>query len=92
LASKTRTSRQLNLYKALTILDQGVGASGVIAVNTQNMKSFSGDPNDRRARAAEEGLDATATEMSQFGKSLIDAMGAKARPSKLGTKQENEGF
>ncbi|HWU43623.1 MAG TPA: S8 family peptidase, partial [Bdellovibrio sp.] len=37
LASKTRTSRQLNLYKALTILDQGVAASGVSAVNSQNI-------------------------------------------------------
>ncbi|WP_415062993.1 S8 family peptidase [Bdellovibrio sp.] len=96
LASKTRTSRQLNLYKSLTILDQGVSASGVIAVNTQNMKQFTADPNDKNSRAtaaAEEGVDPNAREMSHFGRSLIDAMGGnKNRPTKLGTKQEGEGF
>lgn len=92
LASKTRTSRQLNLYKALTILDQGVSATGVVAVNTQNMKLFTADPNEKRNRDLENGIDPTAKEMSQFGRSLIDAIGPKSRPSKLGTKQGSEGF
>lgn len=94
LASKTRTSRQLNLYKALTILDQGVSATGVIAVNTQGMRNFTSDPNEKnsRATAAEDGVDPTAKEMSHFGKSLIDAMGAKPRPAKLGTKQDSDNF
>ena len=38
LAEKTRSSRKLNLYKALTTLDEDVGATGVMAVNTGNMK------------------------------------------------------
>lgn len=93
LATKTKTSRKLNLYKALTILDQGVSASGIVATNTQNMKVFSADPNDKNSKNPEDGVDSTAKEMSHFGHSLIDAIGAKPRPAKLGTKQEtNEGF
>ncbi|MGZ3769892.1 MAG: S8 family peptidase [Bdellovibrio sp.] len=93
LASKTRTSRQLNLYKALTILDQGVSASGVIAVNTQNMKLFTADPNEKIGRKPQAGLDKTAVEMSQFGHSLINAIGNKTKPTKLGIKQDGgEGF
>lgn len=92
LAAKTKTSRQLNLYKALTILDQGVSASGGVALNPQNIK-FTADPNEKNStNSGEDGVDATAKEMSHFGKSLIDAMGTKTRPAKLGTKQGNEGF
>ncbi|MGZ3774210.1 MAG: S8 family peptidase [Pseudobdellovibrionaceae bacterium] len=101
LATKTRTSRQLNLYKALTILDQGVSASGIVAVSTeQNLKVFSAtpnangsDPNEKKTKSAEDGIDPAAKEMSHFGQSLINAIGGKPRPTKLGTKQEsNEGF
>jgi thermitase len=104
LASKTKTSRQLNLYKALTILDQGVGATGVVAINTQNIKKFTADPNDKNTSSTgEDGSDANATEISQFGKSLMNAMGPKSLPlksgksnspkidsTKLGTKQEEQ--
>lgn len=88
LASKTRTSRQLNLYKALTVLDQGVSSSGGVALNPQNLK-FTVDPNEDNSKAKiEDGLDVNAKEMSHFGRSLIDAMGAGSkRPAKLGTKQ-----
>lgn len=104
LATKTKTSRQLNLYKALTILDQGVSASGIVAVNTQNMKQFAlqpnaddkshgGDPNNKNSNSVEDGVDSSAKQMSLFGHSLINAIGGKTRPTKLGTKQENgEGF
>ncbi len=34
LKSKTSTSKKLNVYRTLTMLDQGVGASGVVAGNT----------------------------------------------------------
>lgn len=84
LAAKTRTSRQLNLYKALTILDQGVSATGVVAVNTQNMRTFNAqDPNEALAG---EGLDSKAAQMSAFGKSLINAIDKKSKPTRLGTK------
>ncbi|HPI41514.1 MAG TPA: S8 family peptidase [Pseudobdellovibrionaceae bacterium] len=33
LLAKTRTARQLNLFKVLSVLDQGVAANGVLAVN-----------------------------------------------------------
>ncbi len=93
LASKTRSSRQLNLFKALAILDQGVSATGVVAVNTQNIKRFTADPNDKNSKpTAEDGVDQTASEMSHFGRSLIDAMGTKIKPSKVGTKQDNDNF
>ncbi len=85
LAAKTRTSRQLNLYKALTILDQGVSASGGVALNPQNIK-FTVDPNEKSAKN-DDGVDATTKEMTHFGKSLIDAITPKPRPSRLGTKQ-----
>lgn len=93
LASKTRTSRQLNLFKALAILDQGVSATGVVAVNTQNMERFTADPNEKNSRA-EDGVDQTASQMSQFGRSLINAMGSSSnKKTKLGTQQgSGEGF
>ncbi|QDK37145.1 S8 family peptidase [Bdellovibrio sp. NC01] len=93
LASKTRTSRQLNLFKALAILDQGVSATGVVAVNTQNMERFTADPNEKNSRA-EDGVDQTASQMSQFGRSLINAMGSSTnKKTKLGTQQgTGEGF
>ena len=39
LKSKTGTSKKLNIYRALTMLDQGVGASGVVASNTSTIES-----------------------------------------------------
>ncbi|HEX7675664.1 MAG TPA: S8 family peptidase [Bdellovibrio sp.] len=101
LASKTRTSRQLNLYKALTILDQGISATGVAAANSQNIdkkmwtsdggKNNAADPNDKNSQA-EDGLDPAASAMSNFGKSLIDAMGTKTKRTRVGTQQNSEGF
>lgn len=45
LKGKTRYKRQLNSYRALSILDQNVGASGVVADNLSNLptESFSSD-------------------------------------------------
>jgi subtilisin family serine protease len=79
LASKTRTSRQLNLYKALTILDQGVSASGIVTVNVDSMKKLGDDPNEAPAGAA-------ANEVSRFGRSLLNAIGNKPKPNRIGTK------
>ena len=46
LKSKTGTSRKLNMFKTLTMLDQGVGASGVVAANASNLNStFSASKN-----------------------------------------------
>lgn len=94
LASKTRTSRQLNLYKALTILDSGISVSGVSVVNTQKkftIETKKGVKAPAEGDPAEEGVDTSAREMTAFGKSLINAIGndSKNRPTRLGTKQGN---
>lgn len=66
LALKTKTSRKLNLYKALTVLDQGVTANGVTVVNGNSreiQKSFKSDQTNRDA-----------TNIMVFGHSLRDAV------------------
>jgi subtilisin family serine protease len=81
LVAKTRTSRQLNLYNALTILDQGLGLSGVAAANMgkSSNQAFSVDPNIGKP------IDTTA-EMTSFGKSLIKNMEKMGR---VGEKQNS---
>lgn len=64
LLAKTRTARRLNLYKALTMLDAGVTASGVAAV--ENSSSFTME--------ARQGAEPTA-KIANFGKSLMNALG-----------------
>lgn len=74
LLAKCRTSKQLNLFKAVTMLDSGVGVSGVVAANTVSMKSFSADPNSN-------GIDA-ARSISGFGKELISNLESRPLPRK----------
>ncbi|WP_413288253.1 S8 family peptidase [Bdellovibrio sp. HCB337] len=78
LSTKTRTSRQLNLYKALTILDQGLGLTGVAASNRSGASNqdFSVDPNVAKK-------DST-SEMTTFGRSLLKNMEKMGR---IGDKQ-----
>jgi thermitase len=84
LSAKTRTSRMLNFYKALTTLDQGVGLSGVIAVNKEGQSSeFTSDPNLNKATTG-------AIEASNFGKALLKTL-EKATP-RLGNKQNGEDY
>lgn len=69
LIAKCRTSKQLNLYKALTVLDSGVGVSGVVAANGADFKPFTADAtaivrDDHR-------------EISSFGKALIQNLESK---------------
>lgn len=82
LADKTRTSRKLNLYKALTTLDEGVSATGVMATNINNLDGrFASDPKQaRKIQEADRGLN-----MSNFGKSLLELMN-KPKAEKLGNK------
>lgn len=77
LASKTKTSRQLNLFKALTILDSGVGASGVISVHDHKIYS---DPNAQP-------LGDSAGDVSKFGKSLLNAI---QKRDKLGSAKKGD--
>lgn len=69
LLSKTRTARRLNLYKALTMLDSGVTASGVATAS--NEQSFTMD--------AGQGL-APTSKIANFGKNLMQALGGTAEP------------
>jgi thermitase len=66
LKGKTQTSKKLNVYRALTMLDQGVGASGVVAANTASSDAdvFNAPSDDKNAGA----------NLSQFGQSLLKAM------------------
>lgn len=81
LADKTKTSRKLNLYKALTVLDQDLTASGVRAVNDGDVKVLS---NQQKATHT------SIQETAQFGKNLLDALEKEKTPKKerLGNKPE----
>jgi thermitase len=61
LLAKCSTSKQLNLFKALTVLDSGVGVSGVVAANATDMKKFTIDS---------QGIEANRG-ISSFGKALL---------------------
>ncbi|GIL18643.1 MAG: hypothetical protein BroJett040_23940 [Oligoflexia bacterium] len=64
LLQKTRTSRKLNLFKSLAILDGGVSASGVVAANADGMKNqFVVDPNSVKTDSP--------TAMKNFGQKLM---------------------
>ena len=83
LADKTKTSRKLNLYKALTILDQDLTASGVRAVNDSKVKMLSSKQDE-----ATSSIQSTA----QFGHNLLDALEKEKDKSlkkeRLGSKPE----
>jgi len=82
LLTKTKTSRKLNLFKALTVLDQGTTASGVKALNPVD-NNFTSDPNIPKSENAEinQGF-------SKFGKSLLDALEKEKKIPRMGTQQE----
>ncbi|MEK6774567.1 MAG: S8 family peptidase [Bdellovibrionota bacterium] len=79
LAAKTRSSRKLNLYKCLTILDEGVAASGIMA-NTNTEQKF----NSANAQFGLGGKGASSN-LSPFGKDLLEAV-KKPKNDKLGAK------
>lgn len=71
LKSKTGTSKKLNIYRALTMLDQGVGASGVVAANTTEQDSeYFRAPSTTNAEPK-------ATSLNKFGDSLLKAIKEK---------------
>lgn len=85
LAEKTKTSRKLNLYKALTVLDEDLTASGVRASGgSGNIRVLSDDSQNSPISGA----------TAAFGKSLVEAL-QKAElekpinnKEKLGSKPE----
>ncbi len=84
LAKKTRSMKQLNLYKALTILDQGVAVNGKKTANfNQKNQVFSGIPNKRKITQD------SPSDVSRFGKSLLNAIESKSK-TRLGDKDLNQ--
>lgn len=84
LAGKTQSSRKLNLYKALTILDQDLTPSGVRAANSGQVRVLS-------EQTDTSGLGAT----TQFGRSLVEALqkaeeeeASRTKKERLGSKPE----
>ncbi|MEY4615212.1 MAG: hypothetical protein RJB66_172 [Pseudomonadota bacterium] len=82
LINKTGTSRKLNLYKALTVLDSGIGATGVQAANiTADAPVFSHESemfnSEERGKRNPAKLGESASGMSGFGKSLLEAVQKK---------------
>ncbi len=84
LADKTKTSRKLNLYKALTILDQDLTASGVKSATGNDVKVLS-TPDQHASTSS---IDSTAA----FGKSLLNALEKEKEQQKerLGSKPDLE--
>ncbi|MFN3454666.1 MAG: S8 family peptidase [Pseudobdellovibrio sp.] len=92
LANKTRTSRQLNLFKALTILENSTTASGLKIKDIQDKSAFSAktldsiDPNDKNQQEV--------NRLSSFGHDLIKALGSgkrelkKSNSPRLGSKED----
>lgn len=74
LKTKTRTSKKLNVYRALSMLDQGVGVSGVVAANTTNADSneFTSDKDDKSKNKS----------LNDFSKSLLKALENKKEADK----------
>ncbi|MCB0370078.1 MAG: S8 family serine peptidase, partial [Bdellovibrionales bacterium] len=77
LAQKTRTSRALNLFKALTILDSGVAANGIV-IRGPVSESFPSNKEEKNTSSA--------SEVSSFGKSLMDAI-SQPKVNRVGEKQ-----
>lgn len=89
LANKTRTARQLNLFKSLTILEKTTGISGIKFLDTMDRSVFSSgntaqgnDPNVDNKKQVDQ--------MAGFGQDLLRVMGQKNKkpkqPERLGTK------
>lgn len=84
LAQKVGTSRKLNSYRALSIVDQGVGVSGVVALNTIGMTpgQFSSNPKQVPPDFIRPDAD-----MSMFGRSLLINLQKAAFPSTKPTQR-----
>lgn len=93
LANKTRTSRQLNLFKSLTLLEKTTGISGIKFLDTMDRSVFSSgnaqgnDPNVGNKKQVDQ--------MAGFSQDLLRALGQKNKKSnklpaeRLGTKSND---
>lgn len=75
LRTKTGTSKKLNIYKALTTLDQGIAASGVLASNNAGLReeSFASDP----SISADPNMDGNSSRFVEFSKTLMKSLGTE---------------
>lgn len=80
LSNKTKTSRKLNLFKALTILDGGTTASGIMALNPVD-GDFLSDPNAKKI--TDPNLE-TRKEFSKFGRSLMEILEKEKKTPRMG--------
>lgn len=83
LFAKTKTARQLNLFKALTILGNENSTSGALYVDVNKVPYTNSDPN----------LKSEANNVAKFGKNLLDAMqpqGRKKPTTRLGQDQNQQ--
>lgn len=72
LLTKTRTSRQLNLYKSLTILDSDTGFSGVVSNKVQD--TFKSDGNSGNSILNSDPNLKRVSEIGNFAKTLRDTL------------------
>lgn len=91
LAAKTRTSRQLNLFKALTILDADVGATGLVAANlTKEMRAQTASDLSGQRREASRPSVSGGSDFHSFGRNLMDAVQKSRSRPRVGQKPDNE--
>jgi len=92
LINKTKTSRKLNLYNALTMLDVGIGITGIQAANISNdtpvfsheTQLYKGEDSKSRNPSGVNGSsdDFNSSPISIFGKSLLEAVEKQPRNDK----------
>lgn len=95
LLTKTRTSRQLNLFKSLTILDSDTGFSGIVSNKVND--TFKSDGNKPQS-SVDPNLEKKVSGIGSLAKQLKDTLmptNSKKKPTRLGgespqnPKQEN---
>jgi len=85
LKSKTRYNRKLNSYRALSILDQGVSATGVVADNVQNLPKNSFSAEGFKYKGDTQGQE---QEIKNFSANLLEKIKTKSQ-SERGLNSEN---
>jgi thermitase len=90
LIAKTKTSRQLNLYKALTILGSETGFSGIVSTGVQD--SFLSDGSKKNTLSDQDPNLKKVNNVAQFGKQLIETLNSankkKVIPKRIGSGAE----
>lgn len=74
LKDKTSTSRKLNSYRALSILGQGMGATGVIATNSANMNTTFNPSSQQQSRQARSSETQQGSSLESFASSLLQKL------------------